>query len=96
MEYSIKNNINISKMTLGTVQLGMNYGVNNSAGMPTEQQSYDILTAAYNGGVTVLDTSDDYGKSEQIIGQFLKDNPDKPFQICTWASSPSGQIQTIL
>lgn len=83
MEYSNKNNINISKMTLGTVQLGMNYGVNNNSGMPTEQQSYDILTAAYNGGVTVLDTSDDYGKSEQIIGQFIKNNPDKQFQICT-------------
>jgi len=83
MDCITKNGINISKMTLGTVQLGMNYGVNNSAGMPSEEQSFSILDAAYKGGVTILDTSDDYGKSEEIIGKYLMQNPDKHFDICT-------------
>ncbi len=83
MNYTEKNNIKISKMTLGTVQLGMNYGVNNSQGMPSEKDSFAILDAAYEGGVSILDTSDDYGKSEEVIGNYLKANPNKKFDICT-------------
>lgn len=83
MKYTVKNNLEISKMTLGTVQLGMNYGVNNSNGMPSEEDSFAILDAAYEGGVTFLDTSDDYGKSEEVIGKYIKNNPDKKFNICT-------------
>lgn len=83
MKYTEKNGLKISKMTLGTVQLGMNYGVNNSAGMPSQEQSFAILDAAYEGGVTILDTSDDYGKSEEVIGAYLRENPDKHFDICT-------------
>ncbi|MBQ9757519.1 MAG: aldo/keto reductase [Clostridia bacterium] len=83
MNYTEKNGLKISKMTLGTVQLGMNYGVNNSSGMPSEEQSFTILDAAYEGGVTILDTSDDYGKSEEVIGAYLRKNPDKHFDICT-------------
>ncbi len=83
MQTITKNGINVSKMTLGTVQLGMNYGVNNKNGMPTEEESFAILDAAYEGGVTILDTSDDYGKSEEVIGKYLQMNPDKHFDICT-------------
>ena len=83
MQVIKKNNVKISKMTLGTVQLGLSYGVNNTAGMPTKERSFAILDAAYEGGVTVLDTSDDYGKSEEVIGDYLRENPDKHFEICT-------------
>ena len=83
MKYTEKNGIKISKMTLGTVQLGMSYGVNNLSGIPSEEQSFAILDAAYSGGVSVLDTSDDYGKSEEVIGSYLKQNKDKHFDICT-------------
>ncbi len=83
MQVVEKNNVKISKMTLGTVQLGLSYGVNNIAGMPTKERSFAILDAAYEGGVTVLDTSDDYGKSEEVIGDYLRENPDKHFEICT-------------
>ena len=83
MKYIEKNNIKISQMTLGTVQLGMAYGVNNSSGMPSEEDSFKILNSAYENGVTILDTSDDYGKSEEVIGKFIKANPNKQFDICT-------------
>ena len=83
METVSKNGLNISKMTLGTVQLGLSYGVNNSAGKPTEEKSFAILDAAYEGGVTILDTSDDYGNSEEVIGKYLQTHPDKHFDICT-------------
>lgn len=62
----------ISPMTLGTVQLGMNYGIANNAGKPDEEKSFTILRTALEGGVTALDTARAYGDSELVIGRFLK------------------------
>jgi len=59
-------------MTLGTVQLGMNYGIANSAGKPDLKKSHSILRSALEGGVTSLDTARGYGNSEEVIGSFLK------------------------
>ena len=83
MIYTNKNGLKISKMTLGTVQLGMNYGINNISGTPNKESSFAILNKAYDCGVTMLDTSDDYGNSEEIIGDFLKEYKTKNFSICT-------------
>lgn len=63
---------NLSSMTLGTVQLGMNYGIANNAGKPSEETSFSILRSALENGVTSLDTARAYGDSEQVIGRFLK------------------------
>ena len=63
---------NIAPMTLGTVQLGMNYGIANTAGKPDEEKSFSILRTALSGGVTYLDTARGYGDSEEVIGRFLK------------------------
>ena len=61
-----------SEMTLGTVQLGMNYGIANQDGKPSEEKSFSILRSALEGGVNTLDTARAYGDSEQVIGRFLK------------------------
>jgi len=61
-----------SQMTLGTVQLGMNYGIANDAGKPSEEKSFSILRSALEGGVNTLDTARAYGDSEEVIGRFLK------------------------
>ena len=61
-----------SAMTLGTVQLGLNYGIANRDGKPSEEKSFSILKAALDGGVTTLDTARAYGDSEEVIGRFLK------------------------
>lgn len=62
----------ISEMTLGTVQLGMNYGIANNDGKPNEEKAHSILRAALENGVTSLDTARGYGNSEEVIGGFLK------------------------
>lgn len=64
--------MNCSPMTLGTVQLGMNYGIANEAGKPSQEKSFSILRTALEGGITTLDTARAYGDSEQVIGNFLK------------------------
>lgn len=57
----------MGKLVLGTVQFGLQYGVN-SAGRPNQEDVKIILTEAAKGGITTLDTSSAYGNSEEILG----------------------------
>ena len=78
MEYENFNGNKISKITLGTVQLGMNYGINNSNGKPSEELANEILKTAIDGGITAFDTSSDYGTSEKVVGDYFRDKQNKP------------------
>lgn len=88
----------ISKITLGTVQLGMPYGINNQSGQPSDQRSSDILSAAWNGGVVSYDTAAAYGESERIVGQYFRDGGKEPtlitkLSISAGRSDSSGSIE---
>lgn len=56
-----------SKIVLGTVQFGCQYGIN-SVGRPSNDQIADILQDAKAGGISVLDTSSAYGDAESVLG----------------------------
>lgn len=71
MEYTIRKGYGFSKLALGTVQLGMNYGITNVSGQPSTETAKELLQAALKAGVTTLDTSIAYGSSEEVIGDFL-------------------------
>ena len=73
MEYTKIDGYDVSKYTLGTVQLGMEYGIANKAGKPDLTRSFDILKTAVNEGVNTFDTSLHYGESEKILGKFFFD-----------------------
>ena len=61
----------MSGLCLGTVQLGMKYGVKNELGrQPTEEESFAVLWAAKKGGVEFLDTASVYGEAEALLGRF--------------------------
>lgn len=60
-----------SRLTLGTVQFGLPYGVANRAGQPPYETARDILACAIEGGVTCLDTAAGYGESEAVLGRAL-------------------------
>ncbi|MDB4325000.1 aldo/keto reductase [Flavobacteriaceae bacterium] len=72
-----------SKLILGTVQLGLNYGINNTKGKPSEQEAFAILETAYDNGIKTLDTAEAYGNSMQVIGNFHKKHPTKIFNVIT-------------
>lgn len=72
----------LSKMILGTVQLGIPYGINNVNGKPTYEQAMEILDYAYQHGVDCLDTASAYGDSENIIGDYIRKN-NRQFKVCT-------------
>jgi len=71
MDYEIAGDNRISRMTLGTAQLGLNYGIANVTGKPATESSFEILEAAVRGGITCIDTAPVYGDSEEVIGSFL-------------------------
>lgn len=75
MEYVAIGDTYISKLTLGTAQLGLNYGIANINGKPDYPKICEILKAAADHGVNSFDTAPLYGDSEKIIGSFLSSYP---------------------
>jgi aryl-alcohol dehydrogenase-like predicted oxidoreductase len=73
----------IEKLILGTVQMGLEYGVNNSVGKISKSESLLILREAYMSGIRFIDTAEVYGNAHQVIGEFHKINPDKAFKVIT-------------
>lgn len=61
-----------SAMTLGTAQLGMEYGAVNRTGKPRRPVAIEIVRQAIAHGVTALDTARAYGESEAVLGEALK------------------------
>ena len=62
-----------SNFVLGTVQLGMKYGLNNRHSQPTPDESFSILDAAFAAGINTFDTAYAYGTAEDILGAWIKD-----------------------
>jgi len=60
-----------SRLTLGTVQLGMPYGIANRSGMPSENESRLLLQNAIDAGISAVDTARAYGVAEERLGALL-------------------------
>lgn len=58
-------------IALGTVQFGLDYGINNPDGKTSADEVKKILSCAYSGGVGILDTAAAYGNSEEVLGESL-------------------------
>lgn len=63
----------ISKIALGTVQFGLDYGINNKTGKVPFQEVKDILTFCNKKGIHLLDTAVAYGDSEEVIGRAIEE-----------------------
>ncbi len=82
------------EMILGTVQLGLDYGINNHFGKPDKNIAFQILEEAYNHKVRFLDTASAYGDSEKIIGEFQRNTGCK-FQISTKCSEDLDKVSLL-
>ena len=69
------------KLGLGTAQFGLDYGVSNRAGRPSEDEVAGVLRLAAEHGIRVLDTAPTYGDSEERIGRGRP--AGAPFEIVT-------------
>ena len=72
MKYINRNGINLSRFQLGTVQLGMTYGLGEDREKPSEEKALALLDRAAALGINTLDTANNYGDAERVIGKWLK------------------------
>lgn len=61
----------LAKICLGTVQLGMKYGIKNELGrQPSNEEAFGLLDWAVNNGIKSFDTASAYGNAENVLGEF--------------------------
>lgn len=86
-----------SVLSLGTVQLGLNYGINNTDGKPSQETANEILNCAMAHGINTLDTAGAYGDSETVIGNWLKTVPleNRPFIVTKAARLETGSLEIV-
>lgn len=70
------------KLILGTVQFGLQYGINNKAGKPNAESVAAILDLAFQQGVRILDTAEAYGDAQEVIGGYHRTSSYR-FEIVT-------------
>lgn len=79
--------LEVSALSLGTVALGMPYGItpkenktdDEKAGMipPSDNEAIQLIHQAIDGGINFIDTARAYGRSEDVLGKALHDRRDK-------------------
>lgn len=76
-----------SRLGLGTVQFGLDYGVTNAAGRVAPEDVNSILDRAASDGISTLDTAFLYGESEAVVG---RSGRQAAFEIITKTDKVSG------
>ena len=86
--------VQLSRLMLGTVQFGLNYGVANRSGAPSFPEICAMLEAGAEGGINCLDTAHAYGNSEEILGRALEETglKDHYFVVTKIDSSISSDL----
>jgi aryl-alcohol dehydrogenase-like predicted oxidoreductase len=83
----------IHKICLGTVQLGLNYGINNSFGQPNAEQAQEILNCALELDILDLDTATAYGSSLERIAL---SSSNKFLIHSKWSKDPEAELSFTL
>lgn len=87
---------NFSSIILGTVQLGMPYGIGRwKDELMPEKIAFAILDAAWEMGITTLDTSPNYGIAQERIAKYMRQNPSKEFHIISKIKEISSIYENI-
>jgi aryl-alcohol dehydrogenase-like predicted oxidoreductase len=60
----------LTKLVIGTVQFGLNYGISNTLGQVKASEVDRIFEYAASKGVYFVDTAQAYGNSEEVLGLF--------------------------
>ncbi len=77
------SNGNLAELALGTVQLGLPYGIMNTDGQPTLQTAKKLVERAIAQGVTHVDCAAAYGTAEARLGQILSQDDQSQVTIVT-------------
>jgi aryl-alcohol dehydrogenase-like predicted oxidoreductase len=87
-----RTGLTVSAVSLGTVSLGVDYGIAAPGGFgrPGEDEAIALVCAALDRGVTLIDTAPAYGSSERIVGRAAGRDPRAV--IATKVHSPVGAV----
>jgi aryl-alcohol dehydrogenase-like predicted oxidoreductase len=85
-----RTDLNVSEISLGTVELGLDYGIG-AARRPSETEAASLLHRALDLGINFLDTARAYGESEAIIGRALRERR-KEFYVASKVSSYEKEV----
>jgi aryl-alcohol dehydrogenase-like predicted oxidoreductase len=74
-----RTGLTVSALALGTVELGMDYGIAAPGhfARPAEAAAIDLVHATLDAGVTFIDTARAYGESEAVLGKALRGKRDQ-------------------
>ena len=61
-----------SRLVLGAAQLGMEYGIANKTGRPDSDLAKKIVKTAWESGIKIYDTAQEYGESEIVLGNAMQ------------------------
>ena len=61
-----------TKICLGSAQFGLNYGITNTKGKLGFEEVKKIIACANNMGIDCIDTAQDYGDAEKVIGSCMQ------------------------
>ncbi|MCK5735742.1 MAG: aldo/keto reductase [Spirochaetaceae bacterium] len=89
MKYQQLKDLQISRIGLGSVQFGVDYGINNATGQVKYNEILEILSLASEKGINFIDTSRYYGSSEETLGRALDElGLADSFTVCTKLDLP--------
>jgi aryl-alcohol dehydrogenase-like predicted oxidoreductase len=65
-----RTGLNVSALSLGTVSLGIDYGIRapDDFGRPAEDDAITVIRHAVERGITLIDTAPAYGDAERLVG----------------------------
>jgi len=61
----------MTQLIIGTAQFGMNYGIANFSGQPSEKTIREIIEYATVNEILYYDTAISYGSSEEVLGKIF-------------------------
>lgn len=92
MKYITAKGQCLSRFSLGTVQLGMKYGLGEDCEKPSEEKAFVLLDRAMELGIDNLDTANNYGDSEAVIGRWLRKRKQTQ-QTTPWVVTKIGPLK---
>lgn len=87
-----RTGLSVSEIGLGTVELGMNYGlaIPGEFEQPDQADAIALVQAAVDAGIDFIDTARAYGDAEAVLGQALRGRRDRVVLATKCASFPQG------
>jgi aryl-alcohol dehydrogenase-like predicted oxidoreductase len=91
-----KTSLQVSCLSIGTVELGIDYGIPSPAnyGRPARREAIALIRAASASGINLFDTAPAYGESESLLGETLGSRSD--VYIATKVSVPKNSAGNLM